>query len=399
MTAVLVATDDAVWRFSPEDPPPLADRIQAVLRLNVHDEITGGPPDVGMRVMSSSPGLAPRATRGGLVGLIGRPLALWQPGFVAGAPLAMTVTADGFLPLDVAATLGPQPGYPASFAPVDLPDADLHRQPAAISARTVAKDRTVLSGTTVQVTGVWQAQADLTNPAAPANLVAIACGLYADRPLGGSVARIDITLAPLAQAKTLLAAVSAGALQLRASDQSGLAAGSLVAIDPLDPGRAEVIPVTAITDAGSGPDLPATLVLAHALRRDHAQGAMVVLTTPGPPGAANPLARAARAGDVTLFTATMTGLDATLAAVEVSGGGAPAEYHGISAGLPPPPSPYRAASIYQAISDADGYLRLPPIHRVAQVQLTADHPAQPQLVQPVPLDWGRDEIILDLVFQ
>jgi hypothetical protein len=81
----------------------------------------------------------------------------------------------------------------------------------------------------------------------------------------------------------------------------------------------------------------------------------------------------------------MSGLDATMTAVEVTGGTAAAEYHW--------------AAVYSITSDPDGYYRLPPVHRIAQIQLHADNAAEPTpLTLPVTLDWGRSELVLDLVF-
>lgn len=389
MTMRLVTTDAATWLFGPEDSRPLADQIQSLLQAHVLDEITGAPPDVDIRVSTANEGLAPRVSRGGRVGLVSRPLGRYAPGFVAGAALSMTLAADGFLPRTVGAALPAQPGYPAVFAPADLHDVEIHRTPTTIAGRTVSRLRVVRAGANVRVSGVWATQADIVSSPtmpAPANMIAIACGLYAERPPGSSVRQCNIAPAPPAQWKQLVGAANVAAPQIRVSDQIGIAVGDLLLIDPPDPGRAEIVAITAITDPGSGPDLPATIVLAQALQRGHADGTIVAKAVPSAPGAPNPLARRGLPGDVTLFPATMVGLNATMSAVEVSGGTAPPEYHG--------------AAIYAASSDPNGYVRLPPIHRLAQVELRIDHALEaiPRFLS-VTLDWGRDEIFLDLVFK
>jgi hypothetical protein len=386
VTARLITVDaHDTWRFAPEDAPPLADRIQALLQAIVTDEITGLPPDAAITVTTEITGLTARTAGGGRVGLVGRPLALYAPGFVAGAPLSMSLAAPGFQPLALSAALPAQPGYPDAFTPRDLGVVTMHRAPTSISGRTVSHTHIVRPGSAVEIDGVWLTQADLTGAAGPATIISIASALYADRPAGGSVRQFNVTPAPPGEAKQLVGPAVAGATQIRLSDQTNLAVGDLLLIDPPDQGRAEIIAVTAIVDPGSGPDLPATAVLAFALQRYHAKGTTVVRAVPAAPGAPNALARAGQIGDVTLFPATMSGLDATMTAVEVTGGSAAAEYHW--------------AAVYSVTSDPDGYYRLPPVHRIAQIQLHTDNAAEPTpLTLPVTLDWGRSELVLDLVF-
>jgi hypothetical protein len=398
MTTQLVATAAGNWHFDPEDPAATAGQIQPLLLGRALDEITGAPPDAPVRASAAATDLLARAAGGGRVGLVGRPLALYAPGFVAGAALRMTVAADGFIPLDLEGTLGPQPGYPDAFFPIDLGDLAFHRLPTSISGRTVSHARVARAGASVQISGVWATQADvLNNPNTPAppNVVAIAPGLYADRPLGSGVSALAITLAPAAEAKSLLRAAPAASTEVRLSDQLVLNPGDLIAIEPFDLTRTEVIAVSSIVDPGAGLDQPATVRLAHPLRRDHAQAVMVIRAIAGAPGAANALGRAGRAGDVSLFPTTLTGLDASMRALEIVGGPAPPEYHGLTGVA----SSYPAAAVYTALSDLDGYVRLPPIHRLAQVEIRVDHPAEPTpLVRPLSIDWGRDEIVVDLVF-
>jgi hypothetical protein len=81
----------------------------------------------------------------------------------------------------------------------------------------------------------------------------------------------------------------------------------------------------------------------------------------------------------------MTALDPATVAVEISGGPLLPEYHW--------------AQTYQTVSDADGYFRLPPIHRLAQLELHATHPAEAiPLNRPLALDFGRTDLVIDLVF-
>jgi len=125
-------------------------------------------------------------------------------------------------------------------------------------------------------------------------------------------------------------------------------------------------------------------VLAFPLARPHRADAVAIRMIPSVAGAANTLARPAFSGDVTLYPASMNGLDATMTALVVSGG-APDEYH--------------AAGLAAATSDADGYVRLPPLHRVDQLRLRVHHPVEPSdLLRDVMLPFGAAELVLDLSF-
>jgi hypothetical protein len=249
----------------------------------------------------------------------------------------------------------------------------------------MSHDRTVRAGSPVTITGIWTTQSQIVaGPSSPANLIALSPGLYAGRPLGSSVQQLNV--APvLAQAKQLIGAFNIGSPQVRLSNVVGLSPGSLLIIDGPDADRSEIVAINTIIDPGSGPDEPATAVLAQALLRNHPDGTAVYPASAGAPGASNSLTRAAQAGDITVFPGTMTGLDLTMLSVMITGGAALAEY--------------QWAQVYQVTSDADGYFRLPPIHRVAQIDLHATNGAEPlPLDLPVALDWGRDALVLDLVF-
>jgi hypothetical protein len=147
----------------------------------------------------------------------------------------------------------------------------------------------------------------------------------------------------------------------------------------------EHVAVVAIEEPGSTDDLAATARLAHPLRRAHASGTPVRRAIPVAPGGGNALARAAETGDVTLFAATMTDLDATADVVELSGGGAPPEY--------------QSFALYEAVADADARVRLPPLHRLAQVRLRITHGAEPTpLILDLQLAWNEPRVLPDMAF-
>jgi hypothetical protein len=385
MTAFPVIDKISGWSLAPVTPPPLAARVQAVLIAQLVDEITAMPPLTRLSATTETAGIAARATAGGLAGLVGQPLTRFGPGFVTGAPLQLTLTGRGYLPISVTAKIGPEPLYPAAFTPVALGTIALHRTPVSLAARTVSRTRTVRAGTTVTLEGIWPALADLASASpAPPNLVALASPLYADRGSTATIARQNLSLAPPAEAKVLLRPGNAGSMSVRISDRVSLVPGSIIALDPQDPGRAEYLTVTALTDTGATADQPATLALAFPLTRRHVAGAAAIRAIPAVAGPANSLARTARAGDVALFPSVMAGLDNSMNAVVISGGAAD-EHH--------------IASLVSGSSDALGYVRLPPLHRVAQLRLRAHHPAEPaDLLQDVMLPFGVAGQTLDLVF-
>jgi hypothetical protein len=387
MTAQTIAIDGRTWRFAPDTAPQFANNAQALLLADALDEVTEAPPEVPVGVTpntAASTALLGRAALGGRVGLVGRPLGVFAVNAIAGAQLGMTLTADGFLPLALAGPLGAQPNYPAAFTPADLGPVFLHRAPTSIRGRTVSHDRTVRPGTAVAINAIWTTQSQVLGPPSAANLIAIAPGLYADRPTAGSARQFNV--APvLAQAKRLIGPADAGATQLRVSDGIGLAPGGLLIIDWPDQGRAEIVAISALLDPGATADEPVTAALAHTLRRAHFDSAPLYPASAGAAGTANALARAGQVGDVTLFPSTMVGLDGTMTSVEISGGAAPPEYHW--------------AQTYQIVSDGDGYFRMPTVHRVAQVQLHATNGAEPQPLDiAIALDWGRESLDLDLIF-
>ena len=373
------------WHLAPDDPPPLGARPQALLTASLLDEITGLPPEKRLQASTSNAGLLARMAAGGLGGLVGQPLAHFSPGFITGATLHLSVRGAGYLPLTITATIGPEPGYPAAFAPVDLGAVALHRTPVRLLGRAVSRTRSARAGAVATLDGIWLTLADLLNPPTPPDLVCLSSPLYADRAAGATIAQQNLTAAPPAEAKQLLRPGNVGDRAVRLSDQQALAPGDILAFDPQDPGRAEYLAVVAITDAGAGADEPATAELAFPLVRLHHAGAGAIRMIAGAAGAANPLARPAYAGDVTLYPASMSGLDATMTVLVVSGG---------------PPDEYHAAVLAAAIGDADGYLRLPPLHRLAQLRLRVQHPAEPtDLLRDVILPLGAVELVVNLVFQ
>jgi hypothetical protein len=211
MSAFPVLDVASGWRIAPDVAPPIAARAQVVLIAALVDEITGQPPPTSPQASTTTPGLVARATSGGFAGLVSRPLTRFLPGFVTGTALEFSLTGSGFMPVSIAASLGPEAGYPDAFTPADVGTILLHRTPISLNGRTVSRTRVVRAGAIVTVDGVWPTLADLANPgpAAP-NLVALASPLYADRPVTATVAQQNLTQAPAAEAKLTLQPANIG---------------------------------------------------------------------------------------------------------------------------------------------------------------------------------------------
>jgi hypothetical protein len=383
MTLLPVLDAVSGWRLARDGPTPAAGWPQALMSVAVLDEITGLPPTAAPIASTKTAGVFAWASET-LAGLVGRPISLFLPGFITNVPLELELSGSGYLPLSLSGSFTAEPGYPDAFAPIDLGTVSLHRDPVMISGRTVSHSGVVRAGATVSLDGVWLTLADLANSPTAPNLVSLGSPLYVDRDPTATIAAQPMSPV-LAETKTLLSPANVSDASLVLSDQVGLAIGSVIAIDSQDPARTEYLAVTSVASLGPGPTFPATVNLTVAPGRPHARGASAIPMTLGTAGAANGLSLAARAGDVTLLTSAVTGLSAAQTPVVVSGSGAPAEYH--------------LASPIGGSSGLDGYVTVPPAHRVVQLRLRVHHPSEPtDLIRDVMLPLGVDTLTLDFVF-
>ncbi|HEY3282020.1 MAG TPA: hypothetical protein VGN26_07065 [Armatimonadota bacterium] len=290
------------------------------------------------------------------------------------------------------------PMVQSDFATVDLQDLKLHREPVVISGRVVQSGGVgtlPLAGATVRIIGLWRTPppAHIVVPPDPANLIALDPPLYADRPAGlGRLRRQDLPpiVDPIPQEKRLVDDTGAGATTLHLSNRLGLGIGTVLLLDAEVSDLQEHLTITAFSGA-LNPAQPARVTLDHPMAYDHRRGALVQRVNPQPQGpqrilAPDPLPGEpdALAGDTTLLLNTLAGL-ATGQTVRVSGGVAPPEYHRLAR--------------YSVTSDADGYYRLPPLGRVAQLRLRAENvPLVPIELEYRP-DYTQRENRLDLLFR
>ncbi len=271
------------------------------------------------------------------------------------------------------------PVVPDNFAPSNMGDLALRRQPVVIGGRVLRNVGGTLSplpAAQVSITGFWRRAPSATAsvPAETANLIWLTPALRAGRSVAaGQVTAQDLpTVAePPGGAKRLLTPVAAGSSTIYLSNWTGLhpnwtghlspaftggaAPVDILCLDAEDPARAELLAITAI-QADAGPDLPAHITLHHPAAYAHRGGTLVLRTSPQAPGANKTLTREGWQGDSCLFLNDLLGL-ASGHEVSISGGTAAAEYHRIG--------------VYEAASDAEGYYRLPPVARTARLKITA----------------------------
>lgn len=147
------------YLFSADDQPSLGDRLRALARLRVIDELTGEPPAGLITLESDAPLAAPRIASDGLVGLVGFPRGIFPALATQPSTITLLVRVEGYIPRQVEVTLPQEPAFPQLFTPPPLLTLLLHREPVVIMGRTVqatSNPTTPLAGATVRVTGIWR---------------------------------------------------------------------------------------------------------------------------------------------------------------------------------------------------------------------------------------------------
>jgi hypothetical protein len=385
MTIRLIDLDGVIVPFASDDGPLPGGLLSELVAARLIDETTGRPPQGAITVRADIGG-APRVGFGGIVGVVGVP----QDFFVASQNITvvLTVEPEGFLPRNVPLPVTTDPHFPAIYAPpTTIPDVPIHRAPVVIEGRVVqaiAGGTTPLAGAEVRVTGIWRQvpAANVVVPPDPPDLVALDPPLQIDRPAASA------TLTPLpltqvvAEQRTLLADVAASAVRLRVSDALGIVApGTRVAVDAGDGDRLEYGDVI-LLEAASTPDQPAWITLNVPLARGHRTGAVVRRVTAGAAGAARAVAQEALSLDAVAFLANTGGLS-TGDTVAIAGGNPKDEYHRVS--------------LFDVVTDADGYYRLPPLTRVGQVVVRAQAGALAPVDVELRPDYAQSYQRLDFV--
>jgi hypothetical protein len=288
------------------------------------------------------------------------------------------------------------PVVPDDFATADLGDLYVHRRPVTIAGRTWLATGGVTSpigGVAVTLTGVWRQSppANVTVAASPANLVSVQPALYFDRTPSATLRRREVAIVTGDMA--LGHDCAAGTSVVRLEHPVSLAVTDLVQIDALDADRVEHIPIQHVAP-GATPAHPVQITLAMPLATAHRRGSIARKATLQASGATNPfdqdltaLDPDASVGDVCVLLNSRQDLDqpGPQAFVAEIGGGPVAEYHRFST--------------FSTTSDATGAFRLPPLSRIAQVEITADrgggNPVVRRIVSP---NYGAAEHRVDFVF-
>jgi hypothetical protein len=160
-----------------------------------------------------------------------------------------------------------------------------------------------------------------------------------------------------------------------------LAPNDVIVIDGTTPERREVVTVLAIAGP-SAPTQAVTVTLAVPLAVAHAQGTIVRTASIAPAGAIDAIGTDAISGDTTMLLATATTLTAP-GFVSIDDGVTNTEYHWLAP--------------YVVTSDPDGFYRLPPLSRVAQITLEAQQAPYTSVPRTVSLSYSVREQFVDLV--
>jgi hypothetical protein len=170
------------------------------------------------------------------------------------------------------------------------------------------------------------------------------------------------------------------------SNRQNLNAGDIVLIDAKQPDLAEYIAINTITGTSSTSE-PAYIRRDHPVVHEHRRHALVQKVSLGSQGAQNQFTAEAFPGDVCVFLNTLIGLN-TATHVMITGGSAPAEYHRVQR--------------FSVTSDVAGYYRLPPLSRVAQVEIHAEKTVSGTTVSTDAMfrpDYAQKENHLDLLLK
>lgn len=397
MNRATLPEGDSVYTVALDDDPAIGTQAWSVVQGHLVDELTGMPVTSSTKVTPAGTAFLKPSARaavtaqvgsGGVVGLVGVPLAALPQVRTQSYDVGITVWADGYIPVTVTKPLGPQSTFPTDFAPADVGDLALHRMPIVLRGRAVRRlptgEMVALPSATVRVTAIWRTipSASVVTPPLAPDLASLAPPLYANR--AASSAKIHgVTVTQVSgEDKTTLAASAVGDTTLPLSDHVNLAAGDTIVIDDSDPGLREVVTVTAVTGPSS-PTQPVMVTFAFPLAVAHARGVVVRKATISVTGTTDAIDTNAIAGDATVLLGSATTLSVA-GFVSIDGGGATAtEYHWLTP--------------YSVSSDSDGYYRMPPLSRVAQLSIEADqapYTAVPQTLSP---NYAVREQIVDLV--
>ena len=354
--------------------------------MRVTDELNGQPPRSLISLRAQEKGLIPRIAANGLIGFVAIPSQVFPALRTQSYTVHMTLAVDGYVTRELEATLPIDPTFPDTFSSPFL-EVELHRNPVVIFGRTVRGDNGApLPGATVSISGIWRQTPPFNAPVAssPPNIVHISPFTYRDRAAAPGRLRRNNFNQVAGDDKHLTVDSIAGVNPVRLSNRQNLNPGDVLMIDVDSPDKVELLAINLILGSTS-PDEPALITFDHPLLLSHRSGAVVRRTTPAVAGAQNTLSVDAQIGDSCILLNSLTGLG-TANEVSLNDGVTPIEYHRVQR--------------FTVTSDADGYYRLPPLARIAQIEIHSERTIGPTTFladvtyQP---DYTASENHLDLV--
>ncbi len=342
--------------LSMDDMLPIAYRMSAIVKAHLRDELTGMAPLTTAAVKASMDGLMSRVTNGGVVGVTGIPIELFSMPSLAtdSYEFSVTFSVEGYLPAMQQITLGPIANFPNVFTAIDLDAVQLHRQPTIIQGRVVTNAPLA----EVSISEIWLTLPSAASMPPPSLLtvVSLRSGLYGARSVASTTVRQRDLLEVMGEDKSLLVNVLAGQQILELSNRVNITVGDILAVSADDNAITEYIVIDDITGAASA-NQTSTIALAHAVKFNHRRQAVVRRVLPQAPGMDNNLGSDAIVGDQCLLLSTTNGLEND-ASIEIDDGVQVAEYH--------------AMSVFRVNTNANGYFNLPPLSRVAQLNIHVD---------------------------
>jgi hypothetical protein len=364
----VVQLKDRTVLFSPDDPVRLADRIQALVKLRITDELTAAPLESPVTVHARERGFVARASSGGLVGLIGIPRQVFPALQTVEYFVHLTVSADRYLSRELEVKIPKEPAFPNSFIGPNV-NIGLRREPVLIGGRTVravGNETAPLAGAVVSVTGIWRTAPPANVAVAPdsPDIVSIQPPLYSDRAIPAQVRQRDL-IPVLGNDKTLIDEILPKSGSIRLSNRLGLSIGDVLLIDTEDSSLSEFISIKSFSSAAPA-EQPTAITLNHRVIHAHRRGTLVQRVNLQPPGSDHQFTVDALFTDSCVFLDAAGGLVAGQE-VEISGGPAADEYHSVMS--------------FSVASDAEGYYRLPPLSRVAQLEIHAEKTVGAQTFQ------------------
>jgi hypothetical protein len=211
----------------------------------------------------------------------------------------------------------------------------------------------------IRIVGIWlkMPSAYKTTSHEAANLIFITPPLFFDRSSKDTqLQRYNLSVLK-DPGRTLLENVEPGSTSIYANSWQGLSKGDFVAIDLVDPERVELHAIETVPTGSQAQ--PGRLGLAIPLQRAHRVGTRLQKANgPNTSGAAHNLQRDARAGESCLFLNKLQNLQTARQISIRDKSSNPPEYHSIQ--------------LYRAKSNEQGYYRLPPLSRVAQLRIEVE---------------------------